>query len=69
MHEEGFKGFFGGIRVGICGIVVYRSLYFGLFGTIKHIICGEQTFNEDGKPVKMSFWLSFFTAQVGLFLL
>lgn len=50
--------------MGLCGIIVYRSLYFGIFDTIKRFLCGEEAFNDDGKPVKMSLFLSFISAQV-----
>lgn len=68
IKQEGIRGLYSGLKVGVCGITVYRSLYFGLFDSIKRVTCGEQTFDEQGKPVKMSLWMSFLAAQVYLFL-
>lgn len=66
VQVEGVKGFYAGARIGIIGIIIYRSLYFGLFDLVKRVICGEQALNQHGKPMKMSLWLSFLTAQVRL---
>lgn len=66
IQADGIKGFYGGAKIGIVGIIVYRSLYFGLFDLVKRFICGEETSTEQGKPIKMSLWLSFLTAQVRL---
>lgn len=66
IQVEGVKGFYGGAKIGLFGIIIYRSLYFGLFDFVKRLICGEQTLNPEGKPMKMSLWMSFLTAQVRL---
>lgn len=41
MHHDGFLGLYNGFGVSVIGIFVYRSFYFGLYDTGKHMMFGD----------------------------
>lgn len=40
-QAAGLKGFYGGLKVAVFGIAIYRSLYFGIFDLCKKIYIGS----------------------------
>ncbi|CAH1100950.1 unnamed protein product [Psylliodes chrysocephalus] len=52
LHSDGPQGLYRGFFTSINGIIIYRSVYFGLYDTAKE------------KIPQNSFWAAFFTAQI-----
>jgi len=47
IKSDGFVGLYRGFNISVVGIVVYRSLYFGLYDSIKPLIAKNKENNQN----------------------